>query len=92
MTRLDTMHAACLDELEKDAGFMRGGRRPLAAGTLLKKEGEMVKRSKKTIFEKRGARAFIAGVAAGAGGMHYIRKANEDRKIGKQIRIQQRGY
>jgi hypothetical protein len=78
-----------LEELEKLAGFVRAGRRPLQAGTLLKKEGEMVKRSKKAIFEKTGARAFLAGIAAGAGGMHYIRKANEDRKMGKAVRLQQ---
>jgi hypothetical protein len=79
-------------EVEKLAGFLRAGRRPISATKLLKKEGEMVKRSKKAVFEKVSAKAFLAGVAAGAGGLHLARKANEDRKMGKQLRIQQRGY
>lgn len=75
---------------EKTAAHLRIGRRPIGAAKLLKKESEL---GKKSVIEKlSGSKAFLAGMAAGAGSLHYIKKVNEDRKMGKQIRVQQRGY
>lgn len=99
MNRFDVMHVAFQDELEKIAGHIRVGRRPISVGKLLKKEGTMVKRS---ITEKLGSATgkalrghpFLTGIVAGAAGLHVSKKMNEDRKVGRQIRIQQRnqGY
>jgi hypothetical protein len=90
------------DELQKIAGHIRSGRRPISALRLLKKESEIGKRAvmTKVGFLGMGGHAhppsssgkkFLAGVAVGVGGFHAARKANEDRKIGRQVRLQQQG-
>lgn len=34
----------------------------------------------------------VGGLAAGAGGYHLATKANKDRQLGRQVRLQQQGY
>jgi hypothetical protein len=91
MTLFEITKLAFKDEFEKIAGSMNGlvrsGRRPIGALKLIKKS-EMRKASD-IVKLSAPQHIFTAGVLAGAGGLHMIRKANEDRKLGKQLRTQQ---
>lgn len=93
MNRYDIMHAAFEDELTKIAGHIRIGRRPISAGRLLKKEGDMVKRSitdkLASVHTPGKSRTFLTGLAAGAAGLHIAKKMNDDRRLGRQVRLQQ---
>lgn len=98
MTFVDVMHAAMRDELEKiAAGMARIGRRPISAHKLLEKGSSMIKLAPKKAKVASKADAAKEGLGllkptslllAGAAGGHMIRKANEDRKLGRQIRLQ----
>lgn len=96
MSYFDTMRQAFKDELEKVAGelqgFTRSGRKPIGVEKLLERENESeVKPSDVVKTSTAKADALKAGglLALGAGGYHVGRKANEDRKLGRQIRLQQ---
>lgn len=87
----DIIRHSCRDELEKIAGEMQGhtriGRRPISVERLLERETP----APSSVLEKiagTGSKLFGAGTLAGAAGYHYGRKANEDRKLGKMVRIQ----
>lgn len=80
------------NELAKIAGSLQGhvrsGRRPISVGKLLAKGGnEKVSDIVKTSAGK--ATLVGTGLVGGMGLYHFGRKANEDRKLGRQMRIQQ---
>lgn len=88
--------AAFQDELEKIAGELQGftriGRRPISVDRLLEREvrddsglDDVVKES---AVSPEAVKAF-GMMALGAGAYHGLRRANEDRKIGRQMRQQQ---
>ena len=103
MTRNEIMRAAFQDELQKIAGEMHGatriGRRPIGIERLLEREEESETTpsevapagSEKTSEVLTPGRKAVALMAAGAGGYLVARKANEDRKLGKAVRLQQQG-
>jgi hypothetical protein len=91
--------------IEKLAGEMQGhtriGRKPIGVEKMLENESEVqglpddfvessMTRAAKALV-KMSSKAYLgAGVALGAAGAIAGRKANEDRKLGRAIRIQQR--
>lgn len=100
MTRDEMFRASFVDELQKIAGelqgFTRSGRRPLGVSRLLEREGESnvgpsdifggeVKLSQ-VPYKALGT---LGTLAAGAGLYHLGMKANQDRKMGRAMRIQQ---
>ena len=100
MDYLSAMKAGFQDELsqiEKVGGFLRAGRRPFKADTLLKKtvskKADMVKMStphpESTLLKRHGKTLAIAGL--GALGYDQARKAKRDWETGRAMRIQQ-GY
>lgn len=98
MVNTDILLAAFDDELTKIAGSLQGhvrsGRRPLTVKRLIEKSSEHRKLSDivKTSASMGGkGTALGAGVLGGMGLYHVGRKANEDRKLGRQIRLQQQG-
>lgn len=82
---------------KKTAGELQGhtriGKRPISASRLLEKEteaSESVDEVLKLSAPKNPALGtFGAGALLGAGGLHVLRQANDDRKLGRQLRIQQ---
>lgn len=93
MLDMDTMRAAFEDELEKIAGSLTGhvrsGRRPIGAQKLMEKDSEHTKVS--DIIKVSGLAGAATLMAGGAGLYHWGRKANEDRKLGRQMRLQSMG-
>lgn len=104
----DVMKTAFEDELQKIAGelqgHVRGGRRPLAASTLLKKEKEDAKGSRKkladltklsagggNLLKKVDSAKTIGLLGIGAYGLHKVQQAKRRHDIGKQVEEQQRG-
>lgn len=80
-------HPAFSDELEKIAeSFERSGRRPISVDRLLEKE---VEEPVQGIQEKIASKKHLLSAAAGAVGFEALRRANEDRKLGRAIRKQQ---
>lgn len=105
MTVQDAIRAGFSDELEKIAGEMQGftrlGRKPIGIERMLEREVES-EETPSTLFtagtEKLsslrkladlGKYKLPAAMIAGAGGYHVAQKANEDRKLGRQVRLQQ---
>lgn len=82
------MKEAFDDEIEKIAGAMtkamRKGVRPYKMENFIKKHSSIIK-------EAVSAKALkdAALLAGGATGYHVLRTANDDRKLGRQIRQQQ---
>jgi len=80
------------NELFKIAGSLRchvrSGRRPISVGKLIEKGGEKVS----DIIKTSAGRAALlgTGLVGGMGLYHFGRKVNDDRKIGRQMRLQQR--
>ena len=95
MKHLDRMHAAFRDELQKIAGELQGavrsGRTPMHVETYLKKESDKDKASE--IVKVSGNNKWVIGgsAVAGAAGYEALRRANKDRKLGRQVRLQSRG-
>lgn len=86
-------------------GFTRLGRKPIGVERMLEREVEsettptdvVEKAIDRTEIEKTsdismGAKGVMGLLAAGALGSHVLRKANEDRKMGRQMRIQSQQY
>lgn len=92
MSLFDITKKAFQDEFEKIAGELQGhhrsGKRPLSATTLLRNE-KGIKKVSDIIKLSSPPHIFAAGAVTGAAGLHMIRKANEDRRLGKQVRLQQ---
>jgi hypothetical protein len=102
MNRYDLMHQGFQDELEKIAGelqgFTRSGRRPIGVDRLLENES-VSNKTPSEVFKADVEKLSAAGtgkamktlglMGAGAGTYHVARKANEDRKLGRQVRLQQ---
>jgi hypothetical protein len=104
MSLIDVLRAAMQDELEKiAAGHARRGKRPISAHKLLEKDNCMGKTSVmeklapakaktagKAEAAQEGMKLFRPAslLLAGAAGGHMVRKANDDRKLGRQIRLQ----
>lgn len=97
MDMLDVVRQAFSDELEKISGALHGktrsGRRPIGAQKLMEKDSE---HSKVSDIVKVGglpslstAQKFGLAAVGGAGAYHFGRQANEDRKMGRQMRLQQ---
>lgn len=96
---LRVMKAAFHDELEKISGEMQGftriGRKPISIEKMLEKEEGQPSPSESfaspDVTKTSGTKTVLGltGLAAGAGGYHVIRKANEDRKMGQMMRLQQ---
>lgn len=103
MDFLDVVQGAFSDELEKISGSLHGkvrsGRRPIGAQRLMEKDSQHTKVSDivklssggGSLLSKIKSPAGKLGVAAigGAGAYHVGRQMNEDRKLGRQLRIQQ---
>jgi len=88
------------DEFQKIAeGFVRSGRRPIGADRLLEKETEEQispsqafdpsPKGEVKLSMSPGSAKTLATMGAGAGVYHVANKANEDRKLGKAVRLQQ---
>jgi hypothetical protein len=98
------MMAAFDDELEKIAGELQGftriGRKPIGVERLLEREAESETtptdvaekateiEAEKTSEMGNSALKALGLVGLGAAGAHYLRKANDDRRLGRQIRLQ----
>lgn len=105
MNYLEIMKNAFSDELEKISGELQGftriGRKPIGVERMIEREAEsevtptdVVEKSLPQPEEKEKTSlsntAKVLGTAAlGAGTYHVLRKANEDRRLGKQVRLQQ---
>lgn len=100
MDRRSIVKTACHDELVKISHFIRSGRRPISVDRLLEREAEnpasldavIGQTDESSEGEEKTANAVgktLATMGAGALGYHMVRQANEDRKLGKQIRVQQ---
>jgi len=91
MEMLDVMRGAFEDELEKISGALHGqvrsGRRPIGAKRLMEKDSSHTKVS--DIVKISGLPTLAVGAVGGAGAYHWGRLANEDRKVGRIIRLQQ---
>lgn len=100
MDYVSTVKAGFDSELSKIAGFLRSGKRPFKATTLLSKtpsapkakSAEMLKISAKTPASLKG-KALRYGAVAGLGMLGYdqAKKAKNDWQMGRQMRKQQ-GY
>lgn len=95
MSYQDTMKKGMRDELTKIAGYLRAGRRPFKASTLLKKTGTMLKESAvdpgKVSKMKGGTGKYLAVAGLGALGYDQLRKAKRDYQTGRAMRLQN-GY
>jgi len=105
--RFDVMKTAMQDELEKISGelqgFTRSGRKPISVDRILEREEETVSPSevlgltesappvKEKLSMKPETAKTLGLIAAGAGGAHVLRKANDDRKLGRAMRVQNGG-
>ena len=74
------------DELTKIAGYLRVGRRPFKAATLMAK-----KTLKLSDIIKHSSAPLVGSAVIGALGWEALRRANRDRKLGQAIRSQQQG-
>lgn len=100
----ETLQSAFNDELEKIAGemhgFTRSGRKPIGVDRLLERESEsettpsnafssasVPSEAFKADVEK--VSSLGAGVALGALGTLALSRMNRDRKLGRQMRLQQ---
>lgn len=102
----DVMKAAFDDELQKIAGALqghvRGGRRPMSATTLLDKEKEDTKETRKKVAdltklsktkESAALDAKTLGLLGiGMYGMHRLNKARRRYEMGRQMEMQQQGF
>lgn len=103
----EVMQAAFHDELEKIAGSLqghvRGGRRPLSASTLLDKEKEdnkgtrkkladltKLSASVKSLGQKVNSAKTLGLLGIGAYGLHKVQQAKRRHDIGYQVEQQQR--
>lgn len=96
------MKSAFYDELEKISGemqgFTRSGRKPISVEKMLENEADAPTPSEAfapqvTKTSSPVAPKTVAALLAGAGTYHVARRANEDRKLGRQVRLQQtQGY
>lgn len=102
MTRSEIMKAAFYDELEKISGelqgFTRAGRKPISVERMLENESEQAGPSEVFGSEEKTASTAskyknLGLMTLGAGVYHVGRKAEEDRRLGRQVRLQQsQGY
>lgn len=99
MTKNEAMRASFESELSKIAGelqgFTRSGRRPIGVDRLLEREREESDglASEGVKLSAVPLKALLAGSAlAGAGAYHVARKADQDRQMGRAMRLQQQGY
>lgn len=97
MTHLEVMRASLHDELAKIAGelqgFTRSGRRPISVPRLLEQEGAS-EDTPSEVFKTSAAAVSptlktVGTLAAGAGLYHVARKMNQDRQLGRAMRLQQ---
>lgn len=80
--------------LSKVAEWVRSGRRPISVETLLENSAasEKTPSSEFAPVEKTAVDAkMLATIGAGALGYHVLNKANRDRQLGRQMRLQQGG-
>lgn len=95
MPRNIAIFTAFNDELEKISGSLQGhlrsGRRPISAKRLIEKSGEHKKLSDIVKVSAPASKATLvaSGALGGMGLYHLGRRANEDRKLGRQMRLQQ---
>lgn len=103
MTREEIMKAAFLDELEKISGelqgFTRSGRKPIGIEKMLENEteqelpSEVFQKSSSPIDTIPAKYKTLGLLGAGAGIYHVGRKAEQDRRLGRAMRLQQgQGY
>lgn len=96
MEYLDAVRAAFDEELSnilshtKEAGFLRAGRRPFKAETLIKKTGTMYKQAATAAQAKKGSKLLRYGVPAVGGAIIFDQagKAIGDYKRGREYRRQ----
>jgi hypothetical protein len=102
-TRYDVMRAAFEDELSKIAGelqgYTRSGRRPISVERMLEREGEEGSTPSSVFGEKTSSvpkellekipLKTLGAMTAGAGAYHVGTKANQDRRMGRAMRLQQ---
>lgn len=91
MTTLDIVKSALEDELSKIAGSLQGhvrsGRKPIGVEKLIDKENKLEKDA--IITKLSGWRKGALTAAGGVALYETARRANEDRKLGKIVRLQQ---
>lgn len=104
MNPFDVMRAAFEDELEKISGelqgFTRSGRRPIGVDRLLEREAESEMTPsdlapagvEKISADGGGAKKLLAAGLVGAGIYHVGRTAEQDRRMGRAMRLQQQAY
>ena len=107
MNELEAMKAGFYDELEKIAGEMQGftriGRKPIGIEKMLENETEQAspsetftagttKLSAPDAETTRKVLKVVAPLAAGAGIYHIGARAERDRRLGRQMRLQNQGY
>lgn len=100
----DAMRAGFEDELQKIAGELQGytriGRKPIGVERLLEREVESTTTPTDVVSQSIGGTVKLSAadraamgkalalMGAGAGTYHVARVANNDRKLGRQMRIQ----
>lgn len=98
MTKNEQIFNSCFDELEKIAGASRIGSLPILPGTLVKKGSNVWGRKKVAAATPntsvlKGRAGLATAALGGAVGYHALSKANQDRRMGRAMRIQQsQGY
>ena len=96
MRQTEMLRLSFEDELNKIAGEMQGftriGRRPIGVERLLEREREDADEMSVDAVKLSAvpSSALLAGAAiGGAGAYHLARKANQDRQMGRAMRLQQ---
>ncbi len=100
MTDPSVLRAAFDDELLKIAGELQGftriGRRPISVDRLLERESASDVSPSDVVGTTKESSAAnnVALLGLGALGFHVLHKANQDRILGKQVRLQSKhnGY
>ena len=100
MTRNEIMKAAFYDELEKISGelqgFTRSGRKPIGVEKLIETEGPLpseVFQKNSSAIDQIPAKYKTLGLLAGGAGLYHVgRQAEQDRRMGRAVRLQQMGY
>ena len=97
MTKLEVIRESCLDELVKIAGASRFGRVPISPANLASKTTNLWKSGSKSTRVKTSSPSVesvkknlpVIGAAVGGASLYHVaRKANEDRRMGRAMRLQ----
>lgn len=93
MRQTEMMRLSFEDELNKIAGELRTGRRPIGVERLLERDREDSDEFSIGDGVKLSAVPWkaLGAAAAGAGTYHVVNKVNNDRKMGRAMRLQQGG-